>query len=135
MTNSNVLTPLRIPAFALIGFGVLMGVAAYEPLSAPLQIMGDLVFWPMDGSPALDSAPIRLVSAIAGGLMTGWGVMLLVLANGGAISRSVLLGSIAWFAVDSTGSVLAGAPINALFNLGFLALFLLAVRSIKARES
>jgi hypothetical protein len=122
------ITRLRTPAAALIVFGLLVGAAAFEPFSAPISLMGDLVFWPVDGSPNLDGAPVRLLSAIAGGLMTGWGATLLALAQGRSLRQAVLFGGLAWFLVDSTGSVLAGAMLNAVFNLGFLALFLIAVR-------
>ena len=40
------------------------------------------------------------------------------------LTRSLILTSIgAWFVIDSAGSILAGAPVNALFNVGFLAMF------------
>jgi hypothetical protein len=120
---------LHTPAVALIVFGLLVGAAAFEPFVAPVNMMGDLVFWPVDGAPQLDGGPNHLLSAIAGGLMTGWGVTLLALAQGRSLRQAVLYGGVAWFVIDSTGSILAGAALNAVFNLGFLALFLFAVRS------
>ena len=40
------------------------------------------------------------------------------------ISRSIILTSIGtWFVIDSTASVIAGAPLNALLNCSFLFLY------------
>ena len=44
------------------------------------------------------------------------------------LGRSIIIASIVtWFVIDSAGSVLAGAPLNALFNVGFLLIFVLPV--------
>jgi hypothetical protein len=36
------------------------------------------------------------------------------------VRKSVLFGALAWFIVDSTGSVTSGNAVNVLFNIGFL---------------
>ncbi len=67
--------------------------------------------------------------AIGGGVMTGWGIMLWMLATRlyprePALARQLIVTSIvAWFIVDSAGSILSGAPLNALFNVSFLLIF------------
>jgi hypothetical protein len=44
------------------------------------------------------------------------------------LGRSLIIASIGtWFVIDSAGSVLAGAPLNALFNVSFLLIFVLPV--------
>lgn len=107
--------------------GLLSAGAAHPALSVPIGIMADVTFWPIEGSPGAPALPTeRLFAAIAGGLMIGWGAMLLLLGRGTSVARSFLIGGVAWFIVDGTGSVLVGVPLNVLGNLPFLALIVWA---------
>lgn len=63
--------------------------------------------------------------------MAGLGVMTFLVAGElmprePALARRILLAGVgAWFLVDSSMSIAAGAPLNAVFNSGFLLLFYL----------
>jgi hypothetical protein len=110
--------------------GLVSAAAAHPALGAPIGIMGDVIFWPIDGSPGAPASPMeRLYAAVAGGLMTGWGTMLVLLSRGTNVVRAFLLGGVACFAVDSGGSILAGVPLNVLGNVPFLALIVWATRT------
>ena len=67
--------------------------------------------------------------ATRAGVLVGWGALLFLVADQlGSVDpvlvRTFVLTSIgSWFVVDSLGSLAAGAPVNALFNVGFLVLF------------
>jgi hypothetical protein len=82
----------------------------------------DLIFWPLDGAEALAANEARLLAAISGGVMVGWGVMLWLVVTrllpaDPMLARTMLVwGMLAWFFVDSTGSLAAGAPINVALN-------------------
>lgn len=115
-----------LPAYVLIVFGIIAAIAASPMLDAPLRLMADLVFWPLDGGPAITTSAERLLAGVSGGLMAGWGVSVLTLARGGELSSAMLRGGGTWFVIDSLASIIAGAPLNAAFNIGFLALFLYA---------
>lgn len=119
---------MTIASAALIGFGLAVAAASHPALAAPVVLLGDLIFWPLDGAPDMGLPAARLLAAIAGGVMAGWGVMLLAFARGKGVRAALAQGAIAWFVVDSLGSILAGAPINVAMNLGFLGLFLMAAR-------
>jgi hypothetical protein len=109
--------------------GLLSAAAAHPTLGAPTGIMGDVIFWPPDGSPGAPALPTeRLYAAIAGGLMTGWGVMLILLGRGATVARAFLAGGLAWFVVDGIGSMFAGVPLNILGNVPFLAAVVWATR-------
>jgi hypothetical protein len=127
---------LVIVGAILIVVGVVAAASVHPSLGAPIAIMGDLVFWPVDGLPGAPSGQLeRLFAAVAGGLMTGWGAMFVALGRGWAVGRAIAIGAAAWFLVDSTGSVVAGVLLNVVGNVPFLALMLWAVwPSIAMRE-
>ena len=124
---------LTIGAEITIGFGLLIAVAAVPALNAPTEYLLDLIYFPVDGAQTMDDPAHRLFSAISGGILAGWGVMLFLVARklypqDPELGRSIIIASVAtWFVIDSAGSVLAGAPLNALFNVGFLLIFVLPV--------
>jgi multisubunit Na+/H+ antiporter MnhB subunit len=122
---------LRIASVVTVGFGFLLAMAAIPAMGGPAQFLLDLIYFPIDGAQAVDSSAARLLNAITGGLMTGLGVITFLIAGEllprePALARRILLAGIgAWFLVDSSMSIAAGAPLNAVFNFGFLLLFYL----------
>jgi hypothetical protein len=125
---------LRAAAGITIAFGLLIALSALPALNLPMRLLADLLLWPLDGGQPLTAPDTRLMLAIGGGVMAGWGVMIWQLA-GAPFARApeetrriILTSVLVWFTVDSTASVLAGATLNAVANLGFLALFLLPMR-------
>jgi hypothetical protein len=120
----------------LIVVGVVAAAAVHPSLGAPIAIMGDLVFWPVDGLPGAPSSPLeRLFAAVAGGLMTGWGAMFVALGRGWSVGKAIATGAAAWFVVDSVASAVAGVPLNVVGNVPFLALMLWAIwPSIRMRD-
>ena len=121
---------LRFAAGVTMGFGLMIALAAQPQLAAPTVMLADILIWPVDGAETGSLPEARLLYAIAGGVLTGWGWMIWLLAGEAmhrqpGLVRSIIRQSLLlWFAVDSTGSVLAGAPLNVLANGAFLALFL-----------
>ena len=124
---------LKTGSAVTIGFGILIAAAAVPALQAPTTLLLDLVFLPLDGAPSNGAAAARLLSAISGGVLVGWGLMIWLLATRlyarePEICREIILTSIvSWFVIDSAMSVAAGAALNAFFNIGFLLVFALPV--------
>jgi hypothetical protein len=124
---------LKTGAAVTIGFGILIAAAAIPLLQAPTALLLDLVYLPLDGSPTTGDSAARLLSAISGGVLVGWGLMLWLLATTlyakePMLCRKIILTSIiSWFVVDSSMSIAAGAFVNAIFNVGFLLVFALPV--------
>ncbi len=124
---------LKTGSAVTIGFGILIAAAAVPALQAPTALLLDLVFLPMDGAPSNGAAAARLLSAISGGVLVGWGLMIWLLATRlyarePDICREIILTSIvSWFVIDSAMSVAAGAALNAIFNVGFLLVFAVPV--------
>lgn len=122
---------LKGASATVIAFGVAFMLSTIPALSAPMALLTDLIFWPLDGGQNLAAAPSRLLLAISGGVMAGWGLLLWLISTrlypeNPHLARMMILGSVGtWFIVDSLGSILAGAWLNALFNVVFLELFLI----------
>ncbi|MDX1507794.1 MAG: hypothetical protein R3358_05915 [Woeseiaceae bacterium] len=133
MNNATRVNLLKTASAITIGFGLLIAAAAVPAAQAPMAFLLDLIYFPVDGGQSLTGDGIRVLSAVSGGVMAGWGVMLWLVASevyttNPELGRKLILASIGtWFVVDSTMSVMAGAPLNALFNVGFLVLFVVPV--------
>ena len=132
---------LKTASAVVIGFGLAIALAAIPAANGPTAFLIDLVFWPIDGDPALDAPATRLLCAIAGGVLTGWGVLLWLIATRllpqePAVARTFVYTSIGiWFVVDSAASIASGAPINALLNIGFLMSFVVPLKLLKPAGS
>ena len=129
MTFDTRIRWLKAGAVITTGFGLVMGAAAISPLQGPTALLLDLIFFPLDSGQPMDADATRLLSAITGGLMAGLGVMLWIIAaelcpkDAVLGRRLLLLGIGSWYVVDTAMSVAAGAPLNVLFNTGFLLIF------------
>ena len=132
---------LQGAAVTVMVSGVIVAGSAYPATAGVTRFLVDLIFWPIDGQQSLDAPETRLLGAVCGGVMAGWGLMLWLVAarlypREPALARSIILGSVAvWFVTDSTGSVMAGAPLNAVFNVGFLLAFWLPLRRPAVRAA
>ncbi len=115
----------------VIGFGAVVALAAHPVSAGIVSFFADLAFWPVDGQQRIATPEARLLSAIGGGVMAGWGVLLWLIATRlyarePELARTMIALSIGtWFLVDSLGSITAGAPLNAVLNVSFVALFLI----------
>ena len=93
------------------------------PTSMPARWTLDLLSWPLDGAQTFTSSTTRFLSALTGGFLLGWGVMIWCLsawvydAAPEAVRRTVLTGMLSWFVLDSAGSIASGNASNALFNI------------------
>lgn len=97
----------------------------------PAAWLVDLLFLPFDAGQSLDDQAARVLAAIGGGVMVGWGVVMwrmttLLVPVDPALARRLLIeGMLAWYVVDSTGSFFAGAYFNIPANTLLLAMIVL----------
>jgi hypothetical protein len=125
MDTKTTVGQLRVAAGIIIAFGFMAAAAAVPALSWPMLLFTDIVLWPWDGAQSLASPEARLLCAIGGGLTVGLGVAMWMLATrlyprDPALAHAIMMTSMgSWFVVDSACSVLAGASVNALLNVGF----------------
>jgi hypothetical protein len=117
-------------AVLMIGFGLMFAFAAFPATAGLGTWFLDALIWPTDRAQSFGSQEARIITAIGGGITVGWGVLVWMVAShimpeNPALGRAILLRSLlAWFAVDSTASILAGVPQNAAANVLFLLAFL-----------
>ncbi|OAV46246.1 hypothetical protein A3850_018495 [Lewinella sp. 4G2] len=114
---------LRISAIVIGSFGPIFMLGAWLPTAEAARWSLDLLSWPLDGDTRYTDPDTRFLSALTGGFLMGWGMMVWGISrwvpNEGlnAARRSLVLGFLAWFITDSVGSVLAGAASNVGFNI------------------
>jgi hypothetical protein len=130
MTHSIIQSTIKAVAALVVGFGVIVAAAVHPASAGVAAFFADLLFWPLDDAPNLESPAARLLAGIGGGVMVGWGVALWLLAtrllpsNPPLATTIVRTSVVSWFVVDSIASIVAGAPLNAALNLAFAAAFL-----------
>ena len=128
MTRESHKSWLKITAVVVGSFGPVFFLGAMVPTLEPARLTMDLLSWPVDGATTFASPDTRFLSAVTGGFLLGWGVMIWCLqawvydAAPEGVRRAVLTGLLAWFGLDSLGSIASGNASNALFNVAVLLL-------------
>jgi len=114
---------LKITAFVVASFGPVFFLGTMTFTSEPARLTLDLLSWPIDGATTYTSADTRFLSALTGGFLLGWGVMIWCLSvwvydqAPEGVRRTVLMGLLSWFVLDSVGSIASGNASNAIFNV------------------
>ena len=112
-------------------YSILWGLAPYESVNLPARFILDVSDWPFDKlSLPLDRNTMWL-SSISAGLLFAvsvflGGIVVPAIREGNqAIIRTTILAMVAWYLIDSVGSVAAGVASNAFFNTIYLVLVLI----------
>lgn len=114
---------LLISAFVIYSFGPIAALASIESLSEPARLALDFLSWPVDGAQTYSGPTMHFLSALTGGFLFGWGMMILGMRRWlydiapEGVRRALLLGALSWFFLDSAGSIASGNASNAFFNV------------------
>lgn len=114
---------LLFTALIVGAFGPIFSLATQSGTDEIARWTLDLLDWPLDGAQQYAEGGMRFLSALTGGFLFGWGITILCLRQWvydvapDQTRRTVLGGLLGWFVLDSIGSVSAGAPSNAIFNV------------------
>lgn len=117
---------LKVTAVVVGSFGPVFFLGTMAETLEPARFTLDLLSWPLDGATTYDSPDTRFLSALTGGFLFGWGVMIWCLSSWvydqapEAVRRAVVAGVLAWFVLDSSGSIASGNLSNAVFNIAVL---------------
>lgn len=114
---------LFFSGFVIACIGPVLTFGTVESTSELARLGLDILSWPIDGAQTFADPTTRFLSALTGGFLVGWGVMVWCLrawvydlAPEG-VRRTVIVGALAWFVFDSIGSITSGNAINAVFNV------------------
>jgi len=119
---------LKITALVVGSFGPIFFLGTMGISREPARWSLDLLSWPLDGATTFTHPDTHFLSALTGGFLMGWGLLIWCLsawvydAAPEGVRRSVLAGLIGWFVLDSAGSIASGNVSNAGFNVLVLAL-------------
>ncbi len=114
---------IKVTAVIVGVFGPVFSLGTMVATSEPARLTLDVLSWPVDGATTYASPDTRFLSALTGGFLLGWGVMLWCLSSWvydaapEAVRRSVVTGVLSWFCLDSAGSIASGNASNAAFNV------------------
>ena len=114
---------LKVAAVIIGSFGPVFFLGSMAATLEPARFSLDLLSWPIDGATTFEAADTRFLSALTGGFLLGWGVTIWCLAKWvydaapEAVRRTVVTGLLAWFVLDSAGSIASGNTSNAFFNV------------------
>lgn len=114
---------LKFTAIFVGLFGPIFFLGTMLATSEPARLTLDLLSWPIDGLQNYDAPTTQFLSALTSGFLFGWGVCIWFLQRmvydsaPDGVRKSVLFGLIAWFLLDSAGSVASGNTPNVFFNV------------------
>lgn len=114
---------LKVSAIVIGFFGPVLTLATIPATVEPARLGLDILTWPVDGFPSYQSEEIRFLSALTGGFLVGWAVTIWLLSvhvydqAPEGVRKSVLYGALAWFVLDSLGSITSGNWPNAVWNV------------------
>lgn len=114
---------LKITAITVGSFGPVFFLGSMPETSEPARWTLDLLSLPLDGLQNFEASTTRFLSALTGGFLFGWGVCIWFLQKWvydktpNEVRKAVLAGLIAWFLLDSAGSVASGNTSNAFINI------------------
>jgi hypothetical protein len=98
----------------------------------------DLLTWPLNNSPETFQGEAYILNAVLGGVMIGWGTMMLLLSSEVGKStkvRNTFLASLfSWYIIDSVGSGISGVPGNIVLNTTFLIAYLVPLLGISYNQ-
>lgn len=114
---------LKITALVIGSFGPIFFLGTMLPTSEPARWTLDLLSLPLDGVQNYEAPTTRFLSALTGGFLFGWGVCIWFLQKlvydkaPDEVRKSVLTGILAWFFLDSAGSIASDNASNAFINI------------------
>jgi hypothetical protein len=114
---------LKITAIVIGSFGPIFFLGTMLPTSEPARWTLDLLSLPLDGVQNYEAPTTRFLSALTGGFLFGWGVCIWFLQKlvydkaPDEVRKAVLAGILAWFFLDSAGSIASSNASNAFINI------------------
>lgn len=119
---------LNVTALVIAAFGPIFFLGTMLETKFLSTLTMDFLSFPVDGSYTGEDKDTQFLSAITGGFLFGWGMMIYFLkiwvfdASPEGVRKAVLFGLFSWFLLDSSGSIASGNWQNAVINIFVLLL-------------
>lgn len=113
---------LKFTAIIVGSFSPVFFLGTMISLSEPARFTLDVLSWPLDGAQSYADPTTQFLSALTGGFLAGWGVLIWFLSGSvydaapEGVRRAVVISLVTWFVLDSAGSIASGNASNAIFN-------------------
>jgi hypothetical protein len=123
MTQENHKFWLKITAIVIGSFGPVFSLGTVLSTSEAARFTLDFLSFPIDGVQHYREPTTQFLSALTGGFLFGWGVMVWCLSSWvydkapEQVRKTVLVSLLSWFLLDSLGSITSSNPSNVLFNI------------------
>lgn len=130
---------LKIAAAAIFCYAFLFFLGTIKGTNQFIQLVLDFSSWPLDGRQNYDAPTTVFLSALLGGILFGWGLLIWLLSTRiydkapEQTRKIVLISFLSWFLIDSLGSFLSGNVNNSIANI-FLLLLLVGPLWKPAKE-
>jgi hypothetical protein len=114
---------LIVTSLVIGSFGPVFSLATRFSSAGPAKWTLDLLNGPGGNAMSYDNPTARFLTALTGGFLLGWGVMVLGLRHWvydlapDGVRKAVVAGMCSWFVLDSAGSIASGNPVNVLYNV------------------
>lgn len=114
---------LKITAIVIGSFAPVFFLGTMLTTAEPARFTLDLLSLPLDGVQTYQEPTTRFLSALTGGFLFGWGVMVWCLSAWvydnapEPVRKTVITGVLSWFVLDSSGSIASGNASNAFINI------------------
>lgn len=137
MTDKQAANIIRIASIGFFFTALIFASGAFASIDGLSVWLHDLLDWPLDGKTAAYTKEARWFSAIGGGVFAGLCVLFymvvapLIEQGSRLAARGVVVSMLVWFVIDSAGSISAGVPANAVFNVLFLAILIGPILAIR----
>lgn len=114
---------LKVTSVIVGSFGPVFFLGTMISTSEPARWTLDFLSFPVDGIQNFEAPTTRFLSALTGGFLFGWGICIWFLQKWvydkapEEVRRAVIAGLLAWFVLDSAGSLASSNPSNVIFNV------------------
>lgn len=123
MNQQTAATTVKYISYILFLNAIVWGLAPFPPLDGPARLYLDMLHWPIgDGLPVWNQN-LLWFSGIGAGLLMSIAIMYRFVVFPAAqqgnrsIVRAAIYAGLAWFVIDSAGSIAAGVFPNAVINV------------------
>ena len=128
---------MMIVAIAFFVYAILWALAPYPSINLPARAILDISDWPINNLSTPLDKHTQWLSSIAAGILAALSIFLggivapAIKERNTSITQVAIMAMIAWYAIDSVGSIASGVTSNVFFNTIYLALVLAPLIGIK----